>query len=50
MTAQHRPAWSRAAADARAMLVEKRLSPLQRGALIQDLRRIETVLEGISAR
>ena len=48
MTARHRPAWSRAAADARAMLAEKRLSPLQRGALVQDLRRIETVLEGIS--
>lgn len=48
MTVRHRPAWSRAAADARAMLAEKRLSPLQRGALLQDLRRIETVLEGIS--
>ena len=42
-----RPAWSRAAANARAMLAEKHLSPLQRGALVQDLRRIETVLEGI---
>jgi hypothetical protein len=48
MTARHRPAWSRAAADARAMLEEKRLSLLQRGALVQDLRRIESVLEGIS--
>jgi hypothetical protein len=49
MTARHRPAWSRAAADARTMLVEKRLSPLQRDALLQDRRRIETVLDGISA-
>jgi len=30
------------------MLEEKRLSLLQRGALVQDLRRIESVLEGIS--
>jgi hypothetical protein len=48
MTARHRPAWSRAAADARAMFAEKHLSPLQRGALAQDIRRIETVLEGIA--
>jgi integrase len=50
MTARHRPAWSRAAADARAMLAEKRLSPLQRGALLQDLRRIQIVLDGIPKR
>ena len=47
ITARHRPAWSRAAADARAMLAEKRLSALQRAALMQDLRRIEAVLDGI---
>ncbi len=47
ITARHRPAWSRAAADARAMLAEKRLSALQRAALVQDLRRIEAVLDGI---
>ena len=47
ITARHRPAWSRAAADARAMLTEKRLSALQRAALAQDLRRIEAVLGGI---
>jgi hypothetical protein len=47
ITARHRPAWSRAAADARAMLAEKRLPALQRAALMQDLRRIEAVLDGI---
>lgn len=47
ITARHRPAWSRAAADARAMLTEKRLSALQRAALAQDLRSIEAVLDGI---
>ncbi|WP_287787684.1 integrase [Acidiphilium sp.] len=47
ITARHRPAWSRAAADARATLAEKRLSALQRAALVQDLRRIEAVLDGI---
>lgn len=29
------------------MLTEKRLSALQRAALVQDLRRIEAVLDGI---
>jgi len=47
ITARHHPAWSRAAADARAMLTEKRVSALQRTALAQDLRRIEAVLDGI---
>ncbi len=49
ITARHHPAWSRAAADARAMLAEKRLSALQRTVLLQDLGRIEAVLEGIPA-
>jgi len=46
--ARHRPTWSRAANDARTLLAEKRLSALQRAALMQDLERIETVLEGTS--
>jgi hypothetical protein len=46
---RHRPAWARAANDARVLLAEKRLSALQRAALTQDLRRIEAILNGISA-
>jgi hypothetical protein len=49
ITARHRPAWSRAADDARALLAEKRLSTLQRAALKQDLDRIQAVLNGIPA-
>jgi hypothetical protein len=44
ITAGHRPAWPRTADNARALLKEKRLSELQRIALAQELRRIETVL------
>jgi hypothetical protein len=49
ITARHRPAWSRAADDARALLAEKRLSTLQRATLVEDLDRIEAVLNGIPA-
>lgn len=48
ITSRHRPAWSRSADDARALLKEKRLSPLQRTALAQDLERIEGVMDSIS--
>lgn len=48
ITARHQPNWARAADDARALLREKRLSGPQRTALMEDLRRIETVLNGIS--
>ena len=44
---RHRPAWARAADDARTLLREKRLPELQRAALRQDLTRIEAVLDGI---
>jgi hypothetical protein len=47
ITARHRPAWARTADNARALLREKRLSALQRAALAQDLRRIETVLSAV---
>ena len=46
ITARHRPAWARAADDAKALLKEKRLSELQRAALTQDIRRIEAILDG----
>jgi hypothetical protein len=47
ITARHRPAWARSADEARTLLREKRLSPLQRAALKQDLERIEGVLDNI---
>jgi hypothetical protein len=47
ITARHRPAWARAADDARALLAEKRLSALQRATLVQDRDRIEDVLDRI---
>jgi hypothetical protein len=47
ITARHRSVWERSAADARTLLKEKRLPPLQRQALRQDLARIETVLRGL---
>lgn len=47
ITARHRPAWARAAENARGVLKEKRLSELQRLAIEQDLRRIERVLSDI---
>jgi hypothetical protein len=50
ITARHRPAWSRSADDARALLKERRLSSLQRSILNQDLERIEAVLDGIGCQ
>jgi hypothetical protein len=47
ITARHRPAWTRAAQDARAFLAEKRLGPLQRTALERELGRLNAVLEAI---
>lgn len=47
VTARHRLAWARYADDARSLLKEKRLSPLQRSIVKQDLERIEAVIEGI---
>jgi len=46
ITARHRPVWANAAADAEALLKEKRLSEPQRIALRQDLARFEGILEG----
>jgi len=48
ITARHRPAWARSANECRTILKEKRLSSLQRAALQQDLKRIETVLDDIN--
>ncbi|QPB24243.1 integrase [Rhizobium sp. 007] len=50
ITARHRPAWSRSAEDAKTLLREKRLSPLQRTIVKQDLQRIEAVLGGLDRR
>ena len=47
ITAHHRPAWERAAADARAHLRERRISDLQRRALRRELDRLTTVIAGI---
>ena len=47
VTKHHRPAWARAAEDAKALLREKRLTPPQRAALEEDLRRFRAVLGGI---
>lgn len=47
ITSRHLPAWVRSADDARALLKEKRLSPLQHTALTQDLERIEGVLDNM---
>src|SRR5574337_273930 len=48
ITVRHRQAWARAANECRTFLKEKRLSSLQRGALQQDLERIESVLSAHS--
>ncbi|AZO59404.1 MAG: integrase [Mesorhizobium sp.] len=50
ITARHRPAWSRSAEDAKTLLKEKRLSPLQRTIMKQDLQRIQAVLDGLDRR
>lgn len=47
ITARHRPAWERAAADAKAHLRERRISDLQRQALQRELDRLTTVIAGI---
>lgn len=47
ITARHKPTWARSAAEARTLLKEKRLSPLQRTTLRQELKRIEEVLDNI---
>ncbi|WQO70639.1 integrase (plasmid) [Sinorhizobium medicae] len=47
ITSRHRPAWAHSADDASSLLREKRLSPLQRTILKQDLERIEEVLDSI---
>lgn len=49
LTDHHRPAWARAAAEAEALLREKRLTAPQRVALADDLRRFRSVLAGIEA-
>ena len=46
---RHRPAWARAAAEARTLLREKRLSSPQRLALDREIDRVEAVLDGIDA-
>lgn len=47
ITARHRPAWERAAADAKAHLRERRISDLQRQALQRELDRLTAVIAGI---
>jgi integrase len=47
ITARHRPAWERAAADAKAHLRERRISDLQRQALQRELDRLTAVMAGI---
>lgn len=47
ITARHRPAWTRAAAEAQNLLREERLSEPQRVALRQDLARFRLILDEI---
>src|SRR3546814_12723944 len=47
ITARHRPAWERAADDARALLRERRLSDIQRHALATEINRLTTVIDAI---
>lgn len=49
ITTKHRPAWARARQDAKSFLSEKRLSPLQRATLDQDLARVEVILGNIDS-
>ena len=49
ITARHRPAWERAAADAKAHLRERRISDLQRRALQHELDRLTAVIAGIDS-
>ena len=48
ITSRHRPAWVRSADDARTLLKEKRLSPLQRSSLEADVERIQDVVRDVS--
>lgn len=48
ITSRHRPAWVRSADDARTLLKEKRLSPLQRSSLEADLEHIQDVIKDVS--
>jgi len=47
ITPRHRPAWEKAASDARALLGERRLSGLQRSALEAELGRLAAVIAAI---
>ena len=47
ITARHRSAWTRAAAEAQNLLREKRLSEPQRVSLRRDLARFQRILDGI---
>ncbi len=47
ITTRHRPGWAGAAENAKSVLKEKRLTELQRLAVREDLRRIETILSEI---
>jgi hypothetical protein len=47
ITARHRPAWERSAEEAKILLRERRLSDLQRAALMAELHRLTTVIEAI---
>jgi hypothetical protein len=47
IAARHRPAWEKAAADARALLGERRLSDLQHTALTGELDRLTAVIAAI---
>jgi integrase len=46
-TGRHRAVWARSAEEIKVLLAEKRLSPLQRTSLEQDLHRINDVLHSI---
>ena len=50
ITARHRPAWERAAVDAKSHLRERRISDLQRQALRNELDRLNAVIAGIDPR
>jgi hypothetical protein len=47
ITSKHRSAWLRSADEARTLLKEKRLSPLQRSSLEADLDRIQNVIKEV---
>lgn len=49
ITERHKPAWERAAADAKSHLRERRISDLQRQALKNELDRLTAVIAGIAS-